>query len=360
MTGLLGDGFVFVETAPMDEERKRMGWQTDAAPPYVVRSREAGDEKCLELAEQSDVVLFGRAPFRFVKKRIAKNRLTFFYLERLFKKGYWREFFSLKWLRLLATYAMPNRKSNSHMLCASAFLADDLRRIRAFQGRAYKWGYFPECRRYDVAELLRNKEKHSLLWAGRLVAYKRPEDAILALDKIPNTNVTLDMIGVGERERRLKELANRLGLSDRVRFLGAMTPDDVRSRMEKADIFLFTSNAGEGWGAVLNEAMNSGCRVIAASAIGSVPFLAQNGVNAIVYQAGDVDDLARKIERELDTDSDTGARAYQTIASEWNAQVAAERLVLFSQGLLRGEKPCFETGPLSEATVIPPDWYSPK
>lgn len=51
-----------------------------------------------------------------------------------------------------------------------------------------------------------------------------------------------------------------------------MKASEVRSYMEKADIYLFTSDFNEGWGAVLNESMNSGCAVVASHAIGSVPF----------------------------------------------------------------------------------------
>jgi hypothetical protein len=37
-----------------------------------------------------------------------------------------------------------------------------------------------------------------------------------------------------------------------------MPPEEVRVHMEQSNIYLFTSDFGEGWGAVLNEAMNSG------------------------------------------------------------------------------------------------------
>ncbi len=49
--------------------------------------------------------------------------------------------------------------------------------------------------------------------------------------------------------------------------LGAMSPDKVRAYMERADVFLFTSDFNEGWGAVLNESMNSGCAVVASHAM---------------------------------------------------------------------------------------------
>lgn len=53
---------------------------------------------------------------------------------------------------------------------------------------------------------------------------------------------------------------------------GYKKPEEVRERMEKADILLATSDRGEGWGAVMQRAMNSGCVVIADHMMGAVPF----------------------------------------------------------------------------------------
>ena len=47
--------------------------------------------------------------------------------------------------------------------------------------------------------------------------------------------------------------------------------------MEKSHIHLFTSNHLEGWGAVVNEAMNSGCAVVANREAGAVPYLIEHG-----------------------------------------------------------------------------------
>lgn len=61
--------------------------------------------------------------------------------------------------------------------------------------------------------------------------------------------------------------------------------------MEKSSIYLFTSDYNEGWGAVLNEAMNSGCAVLANHAIGAVPFMMKDGLNGRVYQNGRLDEM---------------------------------------------------------------------
>ena len=126
--------------------------------------------------------------------------------------------------------------------------------------------------------------------------------------------------------------------------LGAMKPEQVRAYMEKSEIFLFSSDRNEGWGAVLNESMNSGCAVVASHAIGSVPFLLDNGKNGYIYKNGDMDDMYQKVKSLMDNPGkrrEISKNAYTTIANEWNAENAASKLLVLAQALLNGEKSPF-------------------
>jgi glycosyltransferase involved in cell wall biosynthesis len=120
--------------------------------------------------------------------------------------------------------------------------------------------------------------------------------------------------------------------------------------MEDADIYLATSDRKEGWGAVINEAMNSGCAVVADHMMGAAPFLIRQGENGLIYEDGREDKLFRMTER-LVTDRQLcrrlGCGAYQTITGEWNAENAAERLLDFCE-----EKKIVAQGPCSHAPVI--------
>ena len=140
-----------------------------------------------------------------------------------------------------------------------------------------------------------------------------------------------------------------------VHFHGAMSPTEVRDYMEKSDIFIFTSDRNEGWGAVLNESMNSACAVVASDAIGAVPYLIEDGKNGIVFKHGRKRDfcnkvvtlindvqLRRKIQRE----------AYFTIHDVWNPKNAAKNLVLLMDCLLVGKEVCIDKGPGSPAPLV--------
>ena len=47
----------------------------------------------------------------------------------------------------------------------------------------------------------------------------------------------------------------------------------ILQEMRKHEIFLFTSDRNEGWGAVSNESMSNGCMLVGSDGIGSIPFL---------------------------------------------------------------------------------------
>ena len=153
------------------------------------------------------------------------------------------------------------------------------------------------------------------------------------------------------------------GLSDCVELLGAMKPEQVRAHMEKSSVFLFTSDFEEGWGAVLNEAMNSGCAVIASHAIGAAPYLVKDGENGLLYRNGDMEDLYCKVVDLLtnpERQRQLGEKAYYTMVSCWNPQEAARRLIKLAQSICSGDsKPeIFQEGPGSRAPILKNDWYA--
>lgn len=136
--------------------------------------------------------------------------------------------------------------------------------------------------------------------------------------------------------------------------------------MERSEIYLATSDRQEGWGAVVNEAMNSGCAVVGDSMMGAVPYLIRHGENGMVYRDGSREDLFQmtaKLLEDRELCRRLGGNALRTITREWNAETAARRLLGFcvrQDFLGAGEvsetvdwKTEPRSGPVSEAPVIP-------
>lgn len=218
------------------------------------------------------------------------------------------------------------------MLCASAYTAGDYAKFGLFHNRCYKWGYFPETKRYpNIDDLIDRKAKATILWCGRFLDWKHPDDVIEVARRLKDAGYRfeIEMIGTGGMEQQLRQQALEAGLlNENVQFLGPMSPEDVRAHMEKAGIYLLTSDRREGWGAVLNEAMNSGCAVVASDAAGATPYLVENGRSGGVYHSGDIQELYEKVQRLLENTAvqhSYGKAAYRTITELWNAENAAKR-----------------------------------
>ncbi|MCL4732960.1 glycosyltransferase [Patescibacteria group bacterium] len=94
---------------------------------------------------------------------------------------------------------------------------------------------------------------------GRLEPQKGHAILFRALADVPPP-WTLDIAGTGSLERDLKELAERLGISSRIRFLGER--DDIPALLGTVDVFLFPSQ-WEGMGLALLEAMAAGVPALA-------------------------------------------------------------------------------------------------
>ena len=160
--------------------------------------------------------------------------------------------------------------------------------------RCYRWGYFPEV---DSTGALPRDEKlqryMSLGSAQRHIPLKHVELQLNVLQRLCEfgLNMNLRIAGDGPETPRLRKLARKLGVADRVLFLGQLTHEETLAFMRECDIFLATSDRKEGWGATVNEAMASGCVVVGSSLMGSVPFLIRDGIDGLIFNSGDIDSL---------------------------------------------------------------------
>jgi len=361
---LIGDGYTFISTEPMDEGRKKLGWELDL--PKYVHCSYIDDEHyahAMEMIDSADVVIIGSAPEKMIKYRIKKNKLIFRYSERPLKKGLELSKYPVRFIKWRLNNPVG---ANIYLLCSSAYTAADYARFGLFKNRALKWGYFTEVKEYENIDTLINaKNKNSILWVSRFLKLKHPEYVIEVADRLKNYGYrfSIDMIGCGELENQIKNIVKQKGLTDYIRFLGTMSPNQVRVHMEKSQIFIFTSDFNEGWGAVLNEAMNSGCAVIASHAIGAAPYLVKEGKNGLIFENGNVDDLYKKTKWLLDhpdKQREMGKQAYEYIRSIWSPKEAASRFIKLAESILSGDQIAeYQDGPCSKAEILHNNWYSP-
>ena len=405
MYARLGEDFLFIATNAMEEERIKMGWQTPLSD-YPFACFYDDDKKRYEkLLLDSEIVICGGTHFVYIEERVKAGKLTFRYFERLYKTGKIHAFRPGSYYRKLREHTRY-RKSPVYLLCAGAYVPEDFSLFGAYPGKMYKWGYFPETKTYDLDALMRQKTAGEILWTGRMIDWKHPQEALELARSLKEKEISfhMTMIGEGPMRAQLEENIMTYGLQKQVTILDFMEPGRVRGYMEKSCIYLMTSDREEGWGAVVNEAMNSGCLVIGALEAGSVPYLISNGENGLYYCQGDSKCLTGLVEKALTSkcrpennpetnkktapesveeragllqnsrkeckyqpgtgadldemmqrDSMTeimGRNAYRTITENWNAAVAADRFLELCEKLQANEPYFFEEGVLSRAETI--------
>lgn len=343
-----------------------MGWGMDTGELSFVKYLYEQEEECKQLILESDVVIFGwTGREELIVPRLQAGKLTFRNSERIYKTGQWKAVSPRGLADKYKTYTRY-RKSPYYLLCAGGYVASDFQLIRSFPDKKLVWGYFPEAKQYEIEQLMERQRRTGediveLLWAGRFISWKHPEYAIrLARDlKQKGYRFKLTMAGGGDMDGELRNLARQSDVLDVVQFTGFLKPEQIRQLMESTNVYLFTSDYEEGWGAVLNEAMNSGCGVVVNHALGAAPTLIQHEKNGLLYENGNYEQFVEQVERLIKSPKlceELGRAAYDAIVHIWNADNAAERLLLVCEGLLDGRAECFlqDEGPCSQAAVVSP------
>ena len=347
----LGDDFMFLGTNEMSEERKKMGWEIDESKyPYIHKYEDALHE---DIVRECDILICGSCHYIYYRRRMDMGRITFRYYERLYKKGRIRAFLPGSYKNNYICHTKYKDKP-VYLLCAGAYVAGDFRLLGAYKNKAYKWGYFPAVINRDIDELIAGKIKNEILWTGRMIDWKHAESAVELARRLKRHGIDyhLTMIGEGECRKDIEALVAKYYLEDRVTLKPFMEPSKIREHMDKCSIYLMTSNQEEGWGAVVNEAMNSAAVLVGTRQAGAVPYLIKDKVNGYIYNYGDTRALCSIVEEILSDPvkaGNVGRAAYETITGMWNSDVASRRFIEFAKGLLSGEHTSYADGPMSEA-----------
>lgn len=172
------------------------------------------------------------------------------------------------------------------------------------------------------------------LSVGNLIELKGHHLAIEAIAGLPGASLVI--IGAGPEEGRLRALADRLGASQRVRFLGVLPQAELRRYYSAADVLVLASSR-EGWPNVLLEAMACGTRVVATDVwgIGEIVSAPEAG-ELISERTADAvrDGIERVIERRIDRQ--TTRRFAEGFSWEDTSQAQLEA---FARITCRGPRP---------------------
>lgn len=124
------------------------------------------------------------------------------------------------------------------------------------------WGYFvAPSQRQNFSH---TDNKRSIMWAGRMLPFKNVSILVKACCHCPQTN--LDIYGHGKTESALRSIAANFS---NISFHDFVPISQIRTMMSQHNIYVLPSKAGEGWGAVVSEALEEEMQVFASIESGS-------------------------------------------------------------------------------------------
>jgi glycosyltransferase involved in cell wall biosynthesis len=258
---------------------------------------------------------------------------------------------------MTARFRQLAKSSMFHFLAISEYSATDIMRITAFQGKIWRWAYFTSIP--DPLPTYRRKEQDfRVLWAGRMLGWKRVDTLIKSFSRllIERPDATLTLVGEGPERRHLEHLAEKILRRESYRFLPPMPAPEIPKLMRQCHVYVLPSNAYEGWGAVVNEALAEGCAVIASEATGAAKTMIQHGVNGLLFAPGNwrrLGDLLCQVSSDETLRNRLAKQGQCTVVERWSPKLATNRFLSISNALLAGQPTSvFNDGPM---VIIPKD-----
>ena len=152
-----------------------------------------------------------------------------------------------------------------------------------------------------------------VLWVGRMLDRKRVDTLVKAcVSDTLKDKVELHLYGHGPEEENLKRLVVE---GNNVFFHDFVPVAQVRDLMRAHDVYVLPSDGGEGWGAVVSEALEEGMKVLGTTGAGSSATILPP---THLFKAGDVNRLIELLSKEIEHIS----------IGEWTAKRGAEWLVV--------------------------------
>jgi glycosyltransferase involved in cell wall biosynthesis len=281
-----------VYASGLRKERKEIGWQVDADPIWAV-------------------FLPGRYSLRHALRRLLRNRQAVHVIN-----GIWAEptFFAvlmvcclLKIPCCIYSEAPASMGLSTLGSCCKRFIQRSIVRLiaarvmgllaiswlaeRAFvslgfpESKIYRFGYFEKMPEENLPEI--SSGCNEILYVGRLVRRKGIELLIEAATPLlhSNQNLGLRIVGGGPIEPELRRKVRENAIEKQTVFAGVVSSSSIPGLLQGVLMLVLPSEA-DGWGIVVNQALQAGIPVVVSDASGAAE-LTKNGVNGFVFRAGD-------------------------------------------------------------------------
>lgn len=300
------ESVTFVAGTDVDAERKAMGWSVPRIPglercQVVLNPAEEEMERLFTAAPDTTVHLFsGIRGFAFVYKAFLMS-LRYdlergLIVERPNTFAYGKANGKPLWMHRLKFW-LQDARYRRHIRYVFA-MGDDA--VSYYQGLCREWRVFPfaYCTEPHPAVADRGADTAAstmlnCLFVGSLTCRKSVSSILSSYMLLPPSalqRIHLRVVGDGPEREMLEQKVKASGLSDNVEFAGTVPNDRIGDELAQSDVLILPS-VYDGWGAVINEALGSGCLAIASDKCGARELLRDKRCGG-VFRAGHPDELA--------------------------------------------------------------------
>jgi glycosyltransferase involved in cell wall biosynthesis len=179
----------------------------------------------------------------------------------------------------------------------------------------------------------------TLVTVAHLVARKRHADVLRALAVLTPRHPTLryEIVGDGPERSALQALAQRLGVRDRVEFVGQLPPEQAVAQARGCTLFVMPSTE-EAFGVAYVEAMAGGVPAIGCRGEPGPEEIAAAGDGLVLVPPGDIERLTQRIDELLSDPHrlrEAGQRARATVAASFTWERCGEQTLAAYEHALR-------------------------
>ncbi len=228
------------------------------------------------------------------------------------------------------TYSHTDR-----LICVSSLLAQSVKRNTGVDAVVVHNVVDTDVFRPEPRDDARENGRFRFAAGGNLIRRKGYDLLLDSLAALRDRGLAaeLEILGGGEEEPALRQQAERLGVSELVRFRGKVSRETMAETYRRSDAFVLASRM-ETFGVVYIEAMAAGLPVIATACGGPEDFVTEE--NGILIPAEDIDALTDAMERMIrERDRYDGAAISRSAREEFSPASIARKITDVYEELLR-------------------------
>lgn len=175
----------------------------------------------------------------------------------------------------------------------SVFAENYFKSFRVKPEKIYRFGYFRNVEKSDFVKI--ESAINQLIFVGQLIERKGIFTLLEALKSLAETtqNFQLSIIGTGILETQIKQYIQANYLEDFITIEGVINSEKVAQYIQKADLLVLPS-IFDGWGVVVNEALQSHVPVLVSDQCGAKE-LVQHEKNGLIFEAQNVQSLRKQL-----------------------------------------------------------------